>query len=93
MSTPLVGHNAALHRYETTVDGHLAIAEYILDGDRMTFTHTFVPPELRGRGIAELLVRTALDAARESHRRVVPHCSYVARFIDRHTDYQSLLAP
>lgn len=83
--------NPALHRYEATVDGHLAVAEYELAGDRIILTHTFVPPELRGRGIAEALVRTALDAARADGRRVVPQCSYVARFIERHAEYQSLL--
>jgi len=90
---PVVEHNPTLHRYEATIDGHLAIAEYELAGDRVILTHTFVPPELRGRGVAEALVRTALDTARAGGRRVVPQCSYVARFIARHSEYQSLLAP
>lgn len=87
-----IRHNSAHSRYESEVDGHLAVAEYVLEGDRMVFTHTFVPPELRGRGIAEALVRTALADARAAHRRVVPQCSYVARFIERHTEFQPLLA-
>ena len=87
-----VQHNAAASRYEAVVDGHLAVAEYQLDGDRMTFTHTFVPPELRGRGIAEKLVRPALEWARTEKRRVVPACSYVAVFIERHPEFRDLLA-
>ena len=90
--TIAVKHNATLHRYETLIDGHLAIAEYTLAGDRLILTHTFVPPELRGRGVAEALVRTALDAARADGHRVVPQCTYVARFIERHAEYQPLLA-
>lgn len=93
MSTePAVLHNAAAHRYEATVDGHLSICEYELDGARMIFTHTVVPPELRGRGIAEKLVRAALADARAAGRKVVPRCSYVAKFIERHKEYQDLLA-
>lgn len=88
----LVTHNPALHRYEADLGGQLAVAEYALDGDRMVFTHTFVPPALRGRGVAEALVRAALDAARAADRRVVPQCAYVARFIARHAEYQPLLA-
>jgi hypothetical protein len=88
---PAVRHNPAASRYETEVDGHLAVIEYLLAGGRLTLTHTFVPTELRGRGVAELLVRAALDAARVAGQRVVPQCSYVARFIERHPEYQPLL--
>ena len=68
------------------------MCEYELDGDRMIFTHTVVPPELRGRGIAEKLVRAALAEARTAKRKVVPTCSYVAKFIERHKEYQDLVA-
>lgn len=91
-SAPEIRHNPALNRYETEVDGHLAIVEYTTAGDRITFTHTYVPPELRGRGVAELLVRAALESTRAAQRRVVPQCSYVARFIERHAEFKPLLA-
>ena len=92
MSDPIeVRHNAAAKRYEAVVDGHLSVCEYALAGDAMVFTHTLVPPELRGRGIAEKLVRAALADARAAGRKVEPQCSYVARFIERYAEYQSLL--
>ena len=86
-----ISHNPTASRYEALVDGHLSVCEYELDGDRMIFTHTVVPPELRGRGIAEKLVRAALAGAREQGRKVVPACSYVAKFIERHKEYGDLL--
>jgi uncharacterized protein len=93
MDTPVqVTHNAAAHRYEAVVDGHLSICEYEEADGRMVFTHTVVPGELRGRGIAEKLVRAALADARAAGRKVVPACSYVAKFIERHQEYQDLLA-
>lgn len=88
-----VQHNPGAGRYEAVVDGHLSVCEYQLNGEQMVFTHTRVPPELRGRGIAELLVREAMAGARAAGRRVVPACSYVAKFIERHREYQDLLAP
>ena len=88
-----VRHNPSARRYEAEVEGHLAVAEYALEGDRQVFTHTFVPPELRGRGVAEQLVRTALEEARAAGRKVVPQCSYVAVFIRRNPEFQSLAAP
>jgi predicted GNAT family acetyltransferase len=88
----VVRHNTAASRFEVLMESHLAVAEYQLDGDRMTFTHTFVPPEWRGRGIAEKLVRPALEWAQLEKRRVVPACSYVAVFIERNPEFKPLLA-
>jgi predicted GNAT family acetyltransferase len=89
---PPVLHNPAEHRYEVEVDGFLAVADYEFRDGRQVFTHTFVPPELRGRGLAEALVRTALDDAMAAGRKVVPACSYVAKYIERHRHYRPLLA-
>ncbi len=87
-----VRHNAATHRYEIEVEGHLSVCEYEMRDGVQVFTHTLVPPELRGRGLAEALVRAALDEAKTAGRSVVPQCSYVAKFIERHAGYQPLLA-
>lgn len=89
---PAVIHHRPAHRYEVRVDGHLSVCEYEDVEGRRVFTHTLVPPELRGRGIAEQLVRAALADARADGRKVVPACSYVARFIERHREYHDLLA-
>lgn len=94
MSTPadiIVQHNPAAYRYESVRDGHLSVADYILEDKRMIFTHTFVPPELRGLGVAEKLVRAALADARSNGLKVVPACSYVAKFIERNAEYRDLL--
>lgn len=87
-----VRHNPSASRFEAEIEGHLAVADYVLAGDRMIFTHTFVPPELRGRGVAAALVRPALDEARRAGRRVVPQCFYVAKFIERHAEFRDLVA-
>lgn len=90
-SEPSVRHDRATQRFEMIVDGHAAELTYTLNGDRVVFTHTFVPPELRGRGVAEQLVRAGLAWAKGEGRRIVPACSYVARFIQRHVEFQPLL--
>ena len=93
MEAPVsITHNASAHRYEAVVDGHLSVCEYELAEGHMVFTHTVVPPELRGRGIAEKLVRAALADARTAGRKIVPACSYVAKFIERHAEFAGLLA-
>lgn len=85
----VVRHNAAEHRFEAVVDGLRSVADYEMKGDAVVFTHTFVPAKLRGRGIAEKLVRAALGWARAEHRRIVPACSYVEAFVRRHPEFQS----
>lgn len=91
MNEPTVQHDAAARRYSITLEDAEAVLDYELAGDVITFTHTFVPPAMRGRGLAEALVHRGLREARTAHRRVVPQCSYVARFIARHPEYQDLL--
>ena len=85
-----VRHNEAESRFETTVDGYLSVADYELTNGQFVMTHTLVPPELRGRGIAEKLVRAALEHARAERLRVVPACSYVGVFLQRHPEYRDL---
>ena len=86
-----IRHDTATSRFEMEIGNATALIEYVRAGGRVTFIHTFVPPELRGKGLAEQMVRTALDWARSEKLKVVPQCSYTARFIERHAEYADLL--
>ena len=88
-----IRHNEESSQYETTVDGQTAFVSYDReDPDLIVFTHTIVPDELSGRGIAGAVVKHALDDARRQNLKVVPQCSYVASYIKRHSEYQDLVA-
>jgi predicted GNAT family acetyltransferase len=80
------------HQYSLVEDGTvIGFAAYELDDDTIRFVHTEVDPEHRGDGQASTLVQHALDDVRTtSSRRVVPQCTYVKAWIDRHPDYQEL---
>ena len=94
MSAPsnpiVVRHNVQENRFEADVSGELSVVEYEQRGTEMIMTHTFVPPQQRGQGIAEKIVRVALEHARTERLRVVPTCSYVAAFIRRHPEFHPL---
>ncbi len=92
-ATIIVRHNPAASRYEAEVEGRLVVTEYTRQGDVLVFHHTFVPPDLRGRGVAQQLVRNALEDVRLQRQRIVPQCTYVAAFIDRNPEFQSLVVP
>lgn len=62
-------------------------------GERVRIaTHTGVPHELRGRGIAGRLVEALIADAREQGFKVVPACSYVAKQFDEHPEWAELRA-
>lgn len=88
-----VTHDAISRRFEVRVDYHsLAFLSYSSDGDRIIFEHTYVPNEVRGKGIASNLVRAALEEARQRRWSIVPRCSYVAAFIKRNPQFADLVA-
>ena len=87
-----VRNNEAESRYELEADGESAFAAYRLDGDEMVFDHTVVPESLEGQGIGSALVKGALADVRERGLKVVPLCSFVKGWIERHPEAQDLLA-
>ena len=86
-----VEHNPAAGRFEAAVDGQLAQAQYRRVGERILFTHTEVPEQLEGRGIASKLAKTALDYSRAEGLTVVPLCPFIASYIERHPEYADLV--
>ncbi|GLK84852.1 GNAT family N-acetyltransferase [Ancylobacter defluvii] len=88
-----VRDNRAQDRFEIEVDGHLAIAQYVLAPDHIIFTHTEVPAELGGRGLATRLVEAGLASARERHLSVIPRCAVFGRYMIKHPETHNLMAP
>ena len=66
--TPDVHHDPDARRLHTRVEGHEAELRYSLCDGRMVIDHTGVPDAIGGRGIAGILVKAALDLAREVAR-------------------------
>ncbi len=48
-------------------------------------------PEYEGQGVGGTLVHGALDDVRRQHLPVLPLCSFVKAWIDRHPDYVDLV--
>ncbi|MET0332625.1 MAG: GNAT family N-acetyltransferase [Rhizobacter sp.] len=85
-----VSHNAAHHRFEVKLEGHVAVAEYTLSGSVMTLTHTVVHPALEGRGIAGALAKAAMAHARAEKLKIDPQCPYMRAWMERHPETQDL---
>ncbi len=85
--------NSELNRFELAAEGHIAFIDYRRHGNVVTMTHAEVPPALNGRGIGSELAKGALDLLRQRHESLVSRCPFVSSYIERHAEYQSLLAP
>jgi predicted GNAT family acetyltransferase len=88
----LVINNPHKHRFETTVDGHVAVLNYNQDGKCITFIHTDVPQELSGRGVGSALAKAGLTYAREQGLQVIPECEFVASYIEKHSEFAYLIS-
>ena len=85
-------HEPSRNRYELYEDGRLvSIAEYQVQGNQVVFFHTETIPSRQGNGLAEELVKVALDDQRPTGRTVVPACWFVADFIEANPEYRSLV--
>lgn len=78
--------NPSAHRFEVTVDGHLAELDYRVNGSRLVLIHTEVPDELGGHGIAGALVRAALQRAAREGLTLVPVCPFARQWLEEHPD-------
>ncbi|WP_426954910.1 GNAT family N-acetyltransferase [Muricoccus radiodurans] len=87
-----VTDNRARHRFEMEAEGHTAFIDYRREAGHIVLIHTEVPKALEGHGIGSRLVRGALELIRAEGLRVVPRCSFVAAWIERHPEAQDLVA-
>jgi len=81
---PAVTRNAEASRYEIRIGDVLAgFAAYQERDEEILFTHTEVDPAFQGRGLAPVLAGQALADAAASGKTIVPHCPYIARYLQR----------
>lgn len=86
-----VVNNTEKRRFEIKAQGHTAVAEYMISGPKIIFTHTEVPVALEGNGLGGILAKTALEYAKERGLKVMPLCPFMASYIKRHPEWKSLL--
>ncbi|TFV92482.1 N-acetyltransferase [Blastococcus sp. CT_GayMR20] len=79
-------------RYEIR-DGEqlLGHADYQRNGDTTVFTHTEVDQDSGRSGLGSTLVQGALDDVRAKGGSVVPKCSFVRGWIEKHPEYADLV--
>lgn len=92
MAEAKVVHEEERRRFAVHEGKRTAILTYEREEGRIVYTHTIVPRELEGRGIGSALVRAGIDFARAEGLKVVPQCSFVRAWFERHEEERDLLA-
>ena len=87
-----VQHNEEKHEFYFDTPEGRATLTYERDGDRLNFFHTFVPPALRDRGIAEEIVKAGFAYVAKNRLKVIPSCPYVARLVMKNDDWKQWVA-
>ena len=87
-----VTENPEKHRFELSLDGALAIAEYRAGDGPLVLTHTEVPEELSGRGVGSKLAQGVFEALRATGRKAVLECTFMAGYAQRHPEFEDVVA-
>ncbi len=89
-----VEHNQQEQAFYAEIEGDEAELTYALPEEGVIdFQHTYVPDQLRGKGVGEQLVKTGLSYAKDKGLKVIPTCRFVNTFMKRHAaEYSALLA-
>ena len=68
---------------------------YAMNADALAaeIDHTFVDSSLRGQGVAEQLVRAAVDQIRAEGKQARVTCSYARAWFEKHPEEADLRCP
>ena len=87
-----VRENPALHRFELPIEGEaVAAAYYRIEDGRLVLTHTEVPAEFSGQGIATKLATGTFELLRKSGRKAAVKCPFMGQFFAKHPEYADVV--
>jgi predicted GNAT family acetyltransferase len=87
-----ISENKEKKRFEAMVDGATAVIEYIRAEDKMYLTHTEVPKQLEGKGVASAMAKQVLEQIKVEGLQLVPLCPFIAAYLKRHPEWKEILA-
>ena len=83
--------NEDASRFEMNVEGNLAFVIYtLLSPTEIELFHTEVPVAVEGKGVAAVLTKNVLEYCKAQNMYVKATCPYIAHYIVRHPEWESL---
>lgn len=87
-----IRHDQAQSRFESEHEEPAVLAYDKKPDGTLDLHHTAVPSSLEGQGVGSQLVRYAIDHARAEGVKIIPTCSFVRGWLDRHPDQADVVA-
>ena len=83
MEREKIAHHPGAHRFVLSLPEGEARLEYSLQSQWVNITHTWVPNELRGKGVADALMQACQQWCQQQGLQLVATCSYAVRWLER----------
>ena len=88
-----VKNNEELSQFEAEIEGEKAVVSYRIEKDgTLNLLHTEVPPAFEGKGVGSRLVKQTLEQIKAAGQKIIPSCPFVAAYVKRHKEYETLVA-
>ncbi|MBI3440580.1 MAG: N-acetyltransferase [Proteobacteria bacterium] len=82
--TGIFTDNTNKSRFEYSLNGSMAFANYRRAGTTLYIDYVEAPPALRGTGAAGTLMQQIVELARKENLTIVPICGYAAAWLSKH---------
>ncbi len=79
-------------RFETEVNGYLAIIEYSVMPNILSLNHIEIDKNLEGKGIATEMAEKVLLQIEQRELKVIPVCPFIKNYIIKHPEWKSIVA-
>lgn len=86
-----VKHDKQTKRFYIATKEKCELKYRIIDKNTLEYYSTFVPEELRNKGLAGKIAREALEYAKSNRLQIVPTCSFVRSYIEQHPQYKNFV--
>lgn len=71
---------------------HYAVVKFTVEDNVYSITSTKVPETLQGKGYGKVMMEAVLPELEKMQVRVIPICSYVVHYLERHPEWAHLKA-
>ncbi len=87
-------NNQKESRFECANDGYLSTIAYNVasGGKVLELTHVYVPPQGRGKGIAQAMLEEVLQELQRTGVKIIPVCPFVIGYLRRHPEWKDMVA-